>query len=139
MIAQRMDYHLVLLEALDAHGKAIYHTNVVLSIGTYFAIAASSNLSSGSMAELSARMKASGRMLIEITDAQMNAFAANVLELKNEFGEKLIVISETAFDALSPEQIAGLQQCGLLVPVSVKQIEQVGGGSVRCMLAEIYS
>lgn len=139
MIAQRMDYHLVLLEALDAHGKAIYHTNVVLSVGTYFAIAASSNLSSGSMAELSARMKASGRMLIEITDAQMNAFAANVLELKNEFGEKLIVISETAFDALSPEQIAGLQQCGLLVPVSVKHIEQVGGGSVRCMLAEIYS
>ena len=78
-------------------------------------------------------------MLIEITNSQMNSFAGNMLELKNDVGEKLIVLSETAFDSLSAEQIAGLQQCGLLVPISVKNIEHVGGGSVRCMLAEIYA
>jgi hypothetical protein len=139
MLSDRMNYQLVILEAADDNGNDIYHTNVVLSIGTYFAIAASANLSPESMKEIRNRMKLSGRMLIEITNEQMLAFAGNVLELKNEIGEKLIVITEKAFEALKPEQIAGLQQCGLLIPISVKHIEHVGGGSVRCMLAEIFA
>lgn len=137
-LAQKLSYQLIMLDALDDNGFPIYHTNVVLSIGTRFAIVASSMFSKTSMATIRQNMHQSGRMLIEITNEQVLTFAGNVLELKNHIQEKLIVISETAFNSLEAHQIAGLQQCGLIVPILVKHIEHIGGGSVRCMLAEIF-
>jgi hypothetical protein len=137
-LANTFSYNLIMLDATDERGLPIYHTNVVLSIGTRFAILASSMFSESSVALIRQNMQQSGRMLIEITNDQVHAFAGNVLELKNHIAEKLIVISETAFNSLEAHQIAGLQQCGLIIPVSVKHIEHIGGGSVRCMLAEIF-
>lgn len=137
-LAKTLGYQLIMLDAFDERGFPIYHTNVVLSIGTRFAIIASSMLSKSSVATLRHNMHQSGRMLIEITNEQVHAFAGNVLELKNHLSEKLLVISETAFNSLEAHQIAGLQQCGLILSVSVKHIEHIGGGSVRCMLAEIF-
>jgi hypothetical protein len=84
------------------------------------------------------RLTQTGRRIIDITMEQMAAFAGNLLEVQGEEGESLIVLSQTAHDALTVEQRTLLQNCGRLLPISIDTIEQVGGGSVRCMLAEIF-
>lgn len=79
-----------------------------------------------------------GHENIYITHEQMNAFAGNMLHLKNVNDEKFIVLSQTAFDSLNDEQIEKLQKYGKLLSIDVSIIEQVEGGSVRCMMAEIF-
>ena len=83
-------------------------------------------------------LESTGHNIIPITREQLYAFAGNMLEIKNKKGETLIVLSETAMQALRPDQLHQLRGFGKLVPVAVPVIEQVEGGSVRCMMAEIF-
>jgi arginine N-succinyltransferase len=78
------------------------------------------------------------RSIIELSRSQVAAFAGNVLELSNMHNERIIAISETALNSLNESQLAVLSRSGLLLPVSIPVIEKVGGGSIRCMLAEVY-
>ena len=123
----------------DENGDEIYHTNVMMSIGEGYAVlcprAITDNVERVSVTQL---LEATGHENIYITNAQMSAFAGNLLQLKNKAGEKFIVISQTAFNALEEEKKLRLQQYGNLLPVDVSIIEQVEGGSVRCMMAEIF-
>ena len=136
--AQQLDYELVTFEALDAQRRPVYHTNVVMSVGSGYAVLCAESIASDAhRAAVLARLRASGHDVLHISAAQMRAFAGNVLELSTP-GGFVLALSTTAAHALVPEQRQLLESHVTLVPVHVPHIERVGGGGVRCMLAEIH-
>ncbi len=137
-VATSLGYKLACFNTTDENGCPVYHTNVVLSIGTDFVIISKDFIDEIDRDKILNELRSSGRTLIEIDKNQTKSFAANVLEVRNHLDEKIILISETALNSLNPFQIAALQKSGLLLPVSIPTIEQVGGGGVRCMIAEIF-
>jgi hypothetical protein len=136
-IVNDLGYEPILFDAFDANGHAYYHTNVILSIGTKYALVCAEAIPESEREKVLESLKYPGRTIIPINRQQVNAFAGNVLEVSNSDDETLIVISRTAIDSLHDEQIAVLQRSGLLLIAEIPVIEKVGGGSVRCMLAEI--
>jgi hypothetical protein len=136
--AQQLDYELMTFDAADAGGRTIYHTNVLLSIGTGFAVICGEAI--GNTAHRSAvfsKLRATGHEIVDISQEQMARFAANILELAAPHARH-IAMSATALASLDRVQRALLESHANLVPVPIPTIEQVGGGSVRCMLAEIH-
>jgi len=139
VFAHQTGYDMCAFDTLDDGGRPIYHTNVMMAIGGRFVVICAAVITdTGQREAVVQRLTRSGRRIIDITLEQMGAFAGNLLEVQGRHGEPLIVLSQTAHDALTIEQRATLQHCGTLLPVPVDTIEQVGGGSVRCMLAEIF-
>ncbi len=119
--------------------KPVYHTNVVMCIGTGFVtvcLEVIANLEE--RARVRESLAASGRTLIEISIEQLRAFAGNMLEVLNEEGSTYIVLSQRAHASLTPAQISTLSQFGELLPVALPTIELHGGGSARCMLCEVF-
>ena len=136
--AQQLDYELMTFDAVDAGGTAIYHTNVLMAIGTGFAVVcAESIIGDAHRAAVLSKLRATGHTIVEITPAQMAQFAANVLELAAPDG-KLIALSTTALGCLAPPQRRALESQARLIPAEIPTIERIGGGGVRCMLAEIH-
>jgi len=140
--ARSMDYEPVVFDAIDAQGLAYYHTNVMLWIGTRAAVLCSAALPPSDRTRVSARLRAGGRELIEIDRAAVAAFAGNLLELASwdeALGDcSLLVMSASARAALGAgtlQRLEGSVDTVLCVPVPT--IENIGGGSVRCMLAEV--
>ncbi len=139
IFARETGYDVCAFDTLDDGGRPIYHTNVMMAIGGQFAVICTAAITGTEQCKaIVQRLKHSGRQIIDITMKQMQAFAGNLLEVRGQQGEALIVLSQTAHDALTPNQRSALQNCGKLLPVAINTIEQVGGGSVRCMLAEIF-
>jgi len=140
--AHALDYQLEMFTARDARGTPIYHTNVVMSIGTRMAVVALDNIDAGDRLRIARRLEAD-RELLPIDDAEMAAFAGNILELgtwDEYLGDmRILVMSATAQRALPAHKYARLYASAdavLAAPVDV--IERHGGGSVRCMLAEVF-
>lgn len=121
----------------DAHcgAKPVYHTNVVLSLGETFALVAMDAVPENQQKNLRTRLGFGGREVIEISQDQMLGFGANILALRGASGP-IIALSQTAFDMLKPHHSA-LAAHGELLPAPIPTIEALGGGSMRCMLAEI--
>ena len=123
----------------ELNGKPVYHTNVVLSIGTHFAVAALDVVSDSEEREtVRQAVLSTGKTLIEISSNQLEAFAANILEVNTAEGAPLIVMSDTAHKAFTAEQRSELAKYGRLLPVNLTTIETYGGGSARCMLCEVF-
>jgi hypothetical protein len=136
--AQQLDYELMTFDAVDAGGAAVYHTNVLMAIGTSFAVVCSESIvNSSHRAAVLSKLRSTDHAIVEITLAQMAQFAANVLELAVP-GGKLIALSSTALDCLAPAQRRALESRASLIPAAIPTIERIGGGGVRCMLAEIH-
>ena len=136
--AQQLDYELMTFDAVDGGGAAIYHTNVLMAIGTGFAVVCSASIvNEAHRAAVLSKLRSTGHEIVEVTLAQMAQFAANVLELAAPNG-RLIALSTTALDSLNRAQRGILESHAALVPVSIPTIERIGGGGVRCMLAEIH-
>ncbi len=134
--AQHLGFEPVAFEAA-ANEIPIYHTNVMMSIGTSWVVCCGESIMSlAQRRAVELRLERSDREIIEISPAQMHAFAANVLELGSKQGA-VIAMSETAHGALSKGQLRTLERYARLVVVSIPTIEYYGGGGVRCMLAEI--
>jgi hypothetical protein len=140
--AAELGYTLELFTA-SAAGAAIYHTNVVMSVGSRVAVAALDNIAPADRNRVAERLRASGHDVVAISEAEMNAFAGNCLEVGSwdeHLGDfRILVMSRTARQALAPEKLARLNagvDAVLAAPVEV--IERHGGGGVRCMLAEIF-
>jgi hypothetical protein len=126
-------------KAVDEQGRPLYHTNVMMSIGEGFAVLCAKTIEDHTERIAVAQLlEATGHENIYVEPETMQNFACNLLQLKNAKGEKFIVLSETAIEALPEEKINRLEQHGTLIPVDVSTIESVNGGSVRCMLAEIF-
>lgn len=124
-------------DASDARGTPIYHTNVMMCLGTNFALIGLDCIKDkAERARVEHMLKTTGREIIEISQEQIAAFAGNALELQGA-GGKLLALSTTAANALSEEQKARIAQYAELLPIDIPTIE-LAGGSVRCMLAEVF-
>ena len=131
-------YRVVAFSASVGAGRAVYHTNVLMSLGRHVAVLCSDAISDPAERQtVCAELAASNRRLLPVSAGQVLQFAANCLEVDSPGGPAL-VLSETALRSLQPEQRRVLERYTALLPVDVATIEHVGGGSVRCMLAEIY-
>jgi len=138
-LCEELDYEPVAFDAADAGGVAVYHTNVLLSIGTRSAILCAEAVASAERGALLERLQAGGRQVVTISHAQMAEFAGNALELRARGGSSVLAMSERAWRAFGPAQAELLRGCvDAVVTPSVPTIEQRGGGSVRCMLAEVF-
>ncbi|MCC7301969.1 MAG: amidinotransferase [Bacteroidia bacterium] len=116
----------------------IYHTNVILTVGSGFAM-----LGSGLIPDKKEREKVisflerSGKQVIHLTEDQIRSFAGNSYELVSSGGENLILMSSRAFESLNPAQKTSLERFGRIIHCPVPTIESAGGGSVRCMIADM--
>lgn len=129
----------VVFRATDSVGREIYHTNVVMALGEQFAILASESIEDAAQrTRVLGGLAATGREILEITPDQMVSFAANVLEVRSTDGHTVLAASERAWDALTVNQRETLAGLTRVVHVPIPTIEAVGGGSLRCMIAEIF-
>lgn len=136
-VADLLDYQLVAFDARDPQGRAIYHTNVLMSIGSEFAVLCSEVISP--VEEQTVRNQLSKyREIVDITWNQVLRYCGNVLELSA--GDSAIVaMSKTAYEGFTQEQLERFRAFGAEpVFADVSTIERVAGGSVRCMLAEVF-
>lgn len=136
-------YEPLVFDATDAAGRPYYHTNVMLSIGTAFAVVAAESIDAADRARVLDSLAESGREVIEIDRRAVAAFAGNVLELGSwdeALGDvRVLAMSTSARAALADSarrRLAASVDSMLVVPVPT--IERVGGGSVRCMIAEVF-
>lgn len=131
-------YEPIVFDAVDGRGMPVYHTNVVMSIGTEFAlVGADMMVSSARRAEILLRLAGrGGRDVIALTNEQIDEFCGNALELQGSDG-RVVALSQRAHDALTDEQRARIERTARLLPLEVPTIE-LAGGSVRCMLAGIH-
>jgi hypothetical protein len=132
-------YTFVLFNALDGSGFPIYHTNVMMCIAEEFAVICLDAISDlNQRDEVVNSLRNNGKTVMDITIDQMNQFAGNMLQVNNDKNEPLLVMSEQAFNALTKEQIDFLETYNKIVTAPLDTIEKHGGGSARCMLAEIH-
>ncbi len=138
-VCSLLNYKPVFFRADDKFGKEIYHTNVMMCIGNKFAVVCLDSISDKMEKEfVSHSLINSGHQIIEISFEQMNSFAGNMLELNTNQNKNILVLSQTAFDILESKQKTEIEKFCELVPVSINTIETIGGGSARCMIAEIF-
>jgi hypothetical protein len=134
-----LGYESVMFDATDAGGVPVYHTNVMLSIGRAYALLCAEAVAGEQRDALRERLGTGGRRLLEIDRPAMSNFAGNVLELRGAAGRGVLAASQRAVRSLPPAVAAALEDCvGRIVAVPVPTIERLGGGSVRCMLAEVF-
>jgi hypothetical protein len=125
--------------AADRDGVPVYHTNVLLAIGSSFALVCAPAVAVADREALLERLARGGRRVIVIDHAELGEFAGNVLEVRAADGARVLAISQRALAGLSPQTRAALASCvDRMVAVPVPTIEVLGGGSVRCMLAEVF-
>ncbi|WP_276498499.1 citrulline utilization hydrolase CtlX [Pontibacter litorisediminis] len=136
----RLKYTPVTFRAYGPTGEPIYHTNVMLCVGDTFAVAGMDVVDEQDRERLRRQLESTGKEIIELTaDQTHHHFAGNMLQLRNRQGERILVMSEAAFTSLAEEQLGKLRKHhDHLLHIPVHLIEQCGGGSVRCMIAEIF-
>jgi hypothetical protein len=140
---REMGYTPVIFAATDRGGAPVYHTNVLLCIGERFVVVGSEAIAEADRSRVLERLRATGREVIEIGHQEIENFAGNMLELASwdeALGDcRVLVMSSSARQNLKPEAFARLSACtDTVLAVPVPTIEQLSGGSVRCMLAEIF-
>lgn len=134
----RLGYSTFIFDARDPGGRPIYHTNVLMSLGTDFAVLCREAVAPEHLGALLAEMEDTGRTIIDLSYGQLCRFGCNVLELRNAAGEAVIAMSANALANLDVRQVRLLEQFGQIVAVDIPTIEAVGGGSVRCMIADVH-
>src|SRR5690606_19228529 len=139
---QRFGYEPVAFKAYQTHGDVrlpIYHTNVMMCLGSKFSV-----ICLNCIDDLKDRkivkdtLKETGKKIVEITEAQKEHFAGNMLNVCNEKGEEYCVMSTAAFNSLRPDQIEVIEKYSKILHSSLDTVEALGGGSARCMMAEIF-
>jgi hypothetical protein len=136
------DMHPVIFEAfqtVDGERKLIYHTNVMMCIGETFAVICSECIDDKKERKMVLDfLKADGKEIILITEKQVNNFAGNMLEVRGSNDKKYLVMSDSAHQSLTSKQIEQLEKHAQIINSSLDTIEACGGGSARCMMAEIF-
>ena len=117
----------------------IYHTNVMMCVADKFVVICLDCIDDELEREkVIETIKNSGKELIEISEEQMQNFAGNMLQVHNNLGEKFLVMSQSAYRSLKPEQVAAIEKYCEIIYSDLETIETNGGGSARCMLAEVF-
>jgi hypothetical protein len=142
IFCKKFDFTPITFNAFQTVGEErlpIYHTNVMMVVAPRFALVCLDAVDDPvERALLQDRLTLSGKELVLLTEKQISQFAGNMLALTAACGKELLVMSTRAYEALGPHQITQLQQYVKIVHSPIPTIEDLGGGSVRCMLAEVY-
>ena len=126
-------------QSVDGKRLPIYHTNVMMCLGEAFAVICLDSIDDKKERKnVLDHLRGDGKEVIEISEAQMHAFAGNMLQVTNVEGERLLVMSTSAHNSLTPQQIKRLQKTSRIVSSPLDTIETCGGGSARCMMAEVF-
>lgn len=137
-VCAHLGYRAVPFRAVDARGQAIYHTNVMMCLGPDFAVICLESLpDAAERAAVTAELTGTGHAVVDITLEQVARFAGNMLVVQPATGRPALVLSQSAHDALTPAQRQQLTRHCDLLPLRIPTIETLGGGSARCMLAEV--
>ncbi|MES1215404.1 MAG: arginine deiminase-related protein [Bacteroidota bacterium] len=132
-------YSAIVFTATDSNGKEIYHTNVMMCIADKYAVICLDSIADKTEREkVIASLTKTHKAIIDISFEQMNHFAGNMLQVENKDGEKLLVMSSQAFHSLNKEQVKTLSGYNKIIHSPLTTIETNGGGSARCMMAEIH-
>lgn len=135
----KMNFDAVVFDAFDIKNQPIYHTNVMMEVGTQVAIVCLESIKNeNDRQKIVARLKSTGKIIVEISLEQVANFAGNMIELKSRNGQPLMVMSTSAREALTPTQESIISTYNQIVSSDLKTIETNGGGSARCMIAEIF-
>lgn len=138
-VCKQLGYEALLFDAVDEKGQAIYHTNVLMTIGSRFALVCLDAIRGEEDQErLLEKMASTNHKVVAISDDQMRRFAGNMIEVMDGSGEACVLVSEQAFQSLLPGQLDAITRFAEMIPVNVATIEKYGGGSVRCMVAGIH-
>lgn len=133
-------YDRVLFTAEDKEGQAIYHTNVMMTMGTEFALVCLASITNEDERLLVVdKLQSGGRSVINISLDQMTRFAGNMIQITGSFGRQFIVMSTQARNSLTESQKDTLGSYGTIIHSPLDTIEYFGGGSARCMIAEIFT
>jgi hypothetical protein len=131
----RMNYTPVVFNSVDEK----YHTNVMMCVADHYVVICLDSIPDEKEKDtVIGKIKATGKSIVNISLSQMNHFAGNMLQIENSSGEKILVMSSQAYESLSPDQINELSGFNTILHSSLHTIESNGGGSARCMMAEIH-
>jgi hypothetical protein len=137
--SQLLDYEVLAFSAVDSNGDAIYHTNVLMNVGETLAVICDEALPNEDQRQaVLQRLRDTGHAVVTIDYHQLGMFAGNMLQMKSQNGETVIVMSGQARDSLHDEQLANIEQHARIISAHIDNIEHSAGGSVRCMLAEVH-
>lgn len=126
-------------QTINGERKLIYHTNVMMCIGEHFAVICADAIDEKAERKLILdSLKSDGKEIITITEDQVNNFAGNMLEVKGTANKSYLVMSKAAYECLTPAQIAAIEKHSEILYSSLDVIEACGGGSARCMMAEVF-
>lgn len=135
----QMNFDAVVFDSLDQNGNLIYHTNVMMEVGSQLAIVCLESIKDTKEREkVVSRLTETGKIIVDITLDQVTHFAGNMIELKSRNGNPLMIMSSSARNALTPEQEKTISTYTKIVSPDITTIETNGGGSARCMIAEIF-
>ncbi|SDW68495.1 citrulline utilization hydrolase CtlX [Flavobacterium degerlachei] len=136
------DYEPILFEAfqtVNGERKLIYHTNVMMCLGETFAVICADCIDDKKERKMVLdNLKKDNKEVVLITEAQVNSFAGNMLEVRGADDKRYLVMSSAAHQSLTPKQITQLEKHATILSSSLDTIEACGGGSARCMMAEIF-
>ncbi|PRP65761.1 citrulline utilization hydrolase CtlX [Nonlabens agnitus] len=136
------EYTPVVFTAYQNVGDArlpIYHTNVMMALGEEYAVICLDAIDSkAEVKNVLHHLKRTNKEIINITEAQVESFAGNMIQVKNNEGKKFLVMSNQAYESLTEAQINKLRKYNEIIHPDIKTIETLGGGSVRCMMAEVF-
>lgn len=136
---RELDYKGIFFHARDQDGQPIYHTNVIMSIGNDFAVLCPDSITDRTERTIvEEKLQALKKEIIPVTLEQMKQYGANILQLGTDSGEPIIILSRTALNSYTEDQKTRLSKHGRLVPFDIPVIETIGGGSARCILAEVF-
>jgi hypothetical protein len=136
---KKIGYQSCIFQAVDSNGLPIYHTNVMMCIADELAVICSESITDSAEKEkIISFVQSTRKQVIEISMEQMNCFAGNMLQVQNTKNEKHMVMSSQAFQSLSTLQIQKLSLQNKIIHSSLTTIETNGGGSARCMMAEVF-
>ena len=126
-------------QTVEGERKAIYHTNVMMCVGETFAVICLSSIDDKKERKnVLKHLKEDGKTIIDITEDQVNNFAGNMLQVKGSDDTSYLIMSQSAFDSLTKQQINTIEQHTKILSSSLSTIEFCGGGSARCMMAEVF-
>lgn len=132
-------YEGVFFHAIDSSKFPVYHTNIAMNMGAEFAVVCLESIPDEmERKSVEEKLKVLGKEIVRISVPQIHQYCGNVLQLVSKNGKSLIVMSKSAHDAFTKENRETLSKYGELVVAEIPTIEQVGGGSARCMMAEVF-
>ncbi len=139
IVANQLSMDIETCTAVDKNGMEIYHTNVLMNIGHQFTVICDIAIKDRKERNrVLDRLSLTGHEVISLSYEQMYAFAGNMLQLRSQSGQSLLVMSTTAYQSLLPDQIEKIEKYTTILKAHIPTIEQYGGGSVRCMLGNIH-